>query len=99
VAVVRSFSEWAKHSWDVDELPQALAYLPLSVSAPKEGLPKEGFKVSTKDCMMVIRHAMGGQKVCFVLFNDRLTWTDKCDPFRMVHRWQILSLCWEEQRR
>jgi hypothetical protein len=65
VAVVKSFSEWVKHSWDVDQLPQVLAQLPKSVSASKEGL-----KVSKKECMMVLRHAMGGEKVCFVSFID-----------------------------
>ena len=60
MAVVKSFSEWVKHSWDVDQLPQVLAHLPRSIAASREGL-----KVSKKECMMVLRHALGGEKVCF----------------------------------
>jgi hypothetical protein len=65
VAVIRSFSEWIKHSWDVDQLPQVLAHLPRGVAASKEGL-----KMSKKECMMVLRHALGGERVCFMSFID-----------------------------
>jgi len=58
VTVVKTFAKWAEESWDVNQLPQALSHLPEIIHTAEKEL-----KVGKRECMMVLRHALGGEKV------------------------------------
>ena len=57
--MIDSFADWATRIWDVDALPKALGKL-------SESTTDVGTSVGKKVYMLVLRHALGGEKVCFL---------------------------------
>lgn len=68
-SVIDNFANWSMNSWNVGKLPEALGKLSGSAS----GFENET-SVGKKTYMLILRHALGGEKVRLLVTQYWSSW-------------------------